>query len=94
VKESGSNGFQILSDGRKVWVNGPAGESIARLSSFGRATMIDVHLSIEAQRETGTECLDCRHDLAGAAAWTYFVQSVKTNYKVEIGEEHRPAWAI
>lgn len=93
MKETRSNGFQVLSDGRRVWVNGPAGESIARLSAFGRLAMIDVHLAIEEQRKTGTECLDCRHDLVGAAAWNHFIESVKTNYQVDVTEEHRPAWA-
>lgn len=93
MKETGSNGFQILSNGRRVWVNGPAGESIARLSTFGQMAMIDVHLPFEEQRKTGTECLDCRHDLTGAEAWDHFIQSLKKHYNVDVGEKHRPNWA-
>ena len=60
---------------------------------FGRVAMIDVHLSIEEQRKTGTECLDCRHDLTGAGAWDHFIQSLKRHYNVDVEEEHRPDWA-
>lgn len=93
MKETVSNGCQILSDGRRVWVNGLSGESLARLSAFGKVAMIDVHLPITEQRAVGKQCLDCRHDLTGAAAWAHFVQSVKTNYNVDVEERHRPDWA-
>lgn len=93
MKESASNGCQILSDGRRVWVNGLSGESLARLSSFGNLGMIDIHRSHGEQRETGKECLDCRHDLTGNDAWHHFVTSLKRHFNVEVGEEHRPDWA-
>jgi len=93
MKETASNGCQVLSDGRRVWVNGLSGESLARLSAFGDRVMIDIHLPLEKQKQTGTECLDCRHDLTGADAWRHFVQSVKTNYNVDVGPERQPGWA-
>ena len=93
MKETESNGCQILSDGTKVWVNGGNfGESLARLSAVGKTAIIDVHKPLCAQRDAG-ECLDCRHDLTGAEAWEYFVTSLKRNHQVEVGEEHRPRWA-
>lgn len=93
MKETASNGCQVLSDGRRVWVNGLSGESLARLSCFGGRVMIDVHQPLTQQKQTGAECLDCRHDLTGVPAWEHFVQSVKNNYNVDVGAEHRPAWA-
>ncbi len=92
MKETASSGCQILSDGNKVWVNGVQGESVARLSCFGRQVMIDIHKPLVAQRADG-ECLDCRHDLRGADAWRYFVKSLKRNFNVKVGEAHRPDWA-
>lgn len=93
MEESSSNGCQILSDGRRVWVNGLSGESIARLSVFGKLAIIDIHLPIDRQRETGSECLDCRHDLRGNDAWRYFVRSLKRYFSVEVGDQHQPDWA-
>ncbi len=93
MRESNDGGYQILSDGRRVWVNGLSGESLARLSQVGSHVLIDVHLPLHEQRCHGKECLDCRHDLKGWYAWGYFVGSVKKNYGVEVGEEHRPKWA-
>ena len=93
MEESASNGFQVLSDGRRVWVNGLQGESVARLSSFGLQVMIDIHLPFNEQRATGKECLDCRHDLRPADAWQYFVLSLQRNYNVTVAEKHKPDWA-
>jgi hypothetical protein len=93
VKSSESNGNEILSDGRRVWVNGKSGEALARLSSFGATAMIDVHRPITEQRVLGSECLDCRHDLQGAAAWDHFVAAALRHFGVVVGEKHRPRWA-
>lgn len=93
MKETASNGCQILSDGNKVWVNGVQGESVARLSCFGRQVMIDIHKPFGEQRGGG-ECLDCRHDIKGADAWQYFVKSLKRNFNVDVDEVHRPGWAV
>lgn len=93
MKETASNGHQILSDGGRVWVNGLQGESVARLFAFGKQVMIDIHLPFDEQRTTGKECLDCRHDLQPADAWKYFVLSLKRNYNITIDESHRPTWA-
>jgi hypothetical protein len=92
VRESDVDSFQVLSDGRTVWVNEDAGGAVARLSSFGGVAMIDVHRPL-LQQYTEGECLDCRHDLTGANAWDYFVQSVLRHFGVAISEKHRPRWA-
>ena len=92
MKTSTNNGHQVQSDGRTVWVNESAGGAVARVSSFGDVAMIDVHRPLADQCTQG-ECLDCRHDLMGAAAWEHFKQSVQKHFQVEIAERHRPKWA-
>jgi len=93
MKESYSNGHQILSDGNRVWVNRSSGESVARLGHLSKRAMIDIHQPLCAQKQNG-ECLDCRHDLDGADAWKYFIASLNRNFAVDVGEEHRPKWAV
>lgn len=93
MKETASNGCQVLSDGSRIWVNGLSGESLARHSRFGETVIIDIHNALCTQRQTGSECLDCRHDLKGSNAYEYFVLSLKRNFGVEVSEEHRPHWA-
>lgn len=94
MKESYSNGHQVLSDGGRVWVNGTMGEAVARLACFGHKVMIDIHHPLCAQKKKG-ECLDCRHDFRpGADAWDYFVASLDRNFNVKVDEKHRPAWAV
>lgn len=83
MKRSVVRGFEVLSDGRRVWVNGPDGASVARYSpTAGR----DVHTSVAVQRATGKECLDCSHDLDYPA----FVASVLAHYRISIPAKHRP----
>jgi len=93
VRASESNGCEVLSDGQRVWINASTGEALARLSSFSATTMIDVHRPITEQRVLGSECLDCRHDLQGAAAWDHFVAAAQRHFGVVVGEKHRPRWA-
>ncbi len=93
MRETISNGCQIMSDGTRVWVNGSDGASLARLGRFGRVAMIDVHKPLREQGRGG-ECLDCRGDLDGPLAWRCFVDSVKLHHNVRVGEEHRPSWVI
>ncbi len=84
--------YQVLSDGRTVWVNEASGGAVARLGSFGDIAMVDVHRPLAQQCAEG-ECLDCRHDLAGAEAWDYFKGSVLKHFGLTIAERHRPRWA-
>lgn len=92
--EDYTNGHQILSDGRTIWVNGPDRASVARLSNFHGVAMVDVHNPPSVQRRTGTECLDCRKDLRGAEAWDYFTNSVRMHFNVVIARKHKPTWAV
>lgn len=81
--------YQVQSNGDRVWVNGPDGASVARISQHGG---IDVHRPLAEQGELG-ECLDCRRDLAGADAWEHFIRSLLRHFGVHIAERHRPKWA-
>jgi hypothetical protein len=83
MKRSIVNNHEVLSDGRRVWVNGPDGASVARYSPMaGR----DVHRPLEEQRTTGKECLDCSPD----TDYDAFVASVHRHYGVVIPSKHRP----
>jgi hypothetical protein len=81
--------YQVQSNGERVWVNGPDGASVARISMFGG---IDVHRPLTEQADHG-ECLDCRHDLRGAQAWDHFVRAVLRHFGVYVAARHRPKWA-
>ena len=81
--------YQVQSNGDRVWVNGPDGASVARISQFGG---IDVHRPLAEQANQG-ECLDCRHDLSGVPAWEHFARAVRDHFGVMIAMRHRPKWA-
>jgi hypothetical protein len=71
--------FQILSDGRNVWVNSVMGASLARYST--RAG-IDIHHPPKAVAETGDECLFCIHD--GTHTFELFVEKMLELYGVVV----------
>jgi hypothetical protein len=81
--------YQIQSNGERVWINGPDGASVARISKHGG---IDIHRPIAEQADRG-ECLDCRQDLFGEAAWKHFVRSVLRHFGIYVTARHRPSWA-
>jgi len=81
--------YQVQSDGASVWVNGPDGSAVGRISKLGG---IDVHRPIGEQVERG-ECLDCRHDVFGLHAWLTFKRSINFHFGVSLAERHRPRWA-
>jgi len=87
VRESSFKGYQILSDGTRVWVNAPSGHAVARLGVFGKMVLLDVH------GPSGVECLDCSHTARGPQAWNRFVELVWKFHGVLIADDHRPAWA-
>lgn len=87
MKESLINGFQVLSNGERVWVNGPDGCSVARFSITG----IDVHRPSAEQAEKGP-CLDCQPGPMDEAGWQAFLESVEAHYDVKIPDKHKPEW--
>lgn len=77
------NGHEVMSDGWRVWINGPDGASVARFSNrAGR----DVHKPYKEIVETGVECLDC----SPSTSWEEFRDSVKKHYGIELSEKHAP----
>jgi hypothetical protein len=89
VKTKMINGHEVTTDGRTVWVNsGVDGSNIARFSRVG----IDVHNTISAQKETGTECLFCTHGPTGPEDWERFKDSVWAHYEINILDEFKPVW--
>jgi hypothetical protein len=74
-----NDGYQIIVNGRRLWVNSPQGMCVAR---FGNGLM-EVHKDAEQQMATGEQCLDCRRMTQNFDAdWAWFVRSVKQFYGV------------
>ncbi len=78
--------FQILSDGKVVWVNAADGCCVGRFAKSG----IDIHHTGEVQVSLGEQCLDCRTGPCGADDWIYFQNGMMKAYGLAIGDEHRP----
>ena len=88
--ETESNGHQIISNGKTVWVNGPDGCCVGR---FDKVAGIDVHYPADYQMRTGRECRACSHAGPGGATitdWNFFVDSMLEYYKVEVSSDHCP----
>lgn len=85
-RETESNGYEILSNGIAVWVNGPDGCCAGRFSlKYG----IDIHRSA-AEQAKGGECLYCTHEPAGAEEWKVFVTKISEFFGVTIDPKHCP----
>jgi len=78
-------GFEVMSDGKTVWVNAPTGESVARFSWNG----IDVHRRFEEQRTKGA-CLDCQPGPLGQEGWCNFKALMLQHYQLVVSDRHRP----
>lgn len=84
------NGYEVSSDGRRVWVNSPtSGASVARFSVFGSTAMVDVHREPAEQAEKG-ECLDCAAGECSLGLWNHFKRALRKHYKLEIPDRHKP----
>jgi len=82
--------YEILWDERTVWVNDETGCCIGRFSRFG----VDVHKTGDEQMSSGSQCLDCIHDLPHPEAWDRFVASMQTHHGVAVPMEAKPAFAM
>lgn len=75
--------FDIETDGRTVWVNGPAGA----VGRFGERA-IDVH------NATNTACVNCAHPPMGvlttSSDWDEFVRGMKAVHGVEVPAKYKP----
>lgn len=80
------DGFELLSDGRTVWVN----TSVCAVGRFGPYG-IDVHRTLQAQMEGQPECLACTHGLTNLDDWRRFQSLMQQHYSVTIPDHHMPA---
>ena len=85
MKQQIIQGYEVLSDGRTVWVNAPTGEAVARFSWMG----IDVHRRLEDQRIKG-QCLDCRPGPLGKSDWGIFKTLMLQHYQLTVPDRHCP----
>lgn len=76
--------YEIVSDGRTVWVNVAAG-SIARFGLAG----IDIHREPMQQDAEGS-CLYCTHTVTTRADWAMFVDKMLELYGIVVPDHHRP----
>lgn len=85
------NKHEVLSDGTRVWINGPDGASVARFSVIQGLSQaaIDVHHPLREQAEKG-ECLDCARVPVSLAAWERFVASVQKHHGVRVPDDYKP----
>lgn len=90
MRSTRTRGAQVMSDGRRVWINsGRTGAALARFSVFGDMAMIDVHRELHEQVEQG-ECLDCGSGACTMDMWQRFKESVLKHHGVSVAERHRP----
>lgn len=78
--------FEIISDGRTMWVNASDGCNIGR---FSRRSM-EIHRNFKDQIETGEECLNCTHGLSDLNTWKNFKLGMLKHYGLKIAEKHKP----
>lgn len=79
------DGYEILSDGRTVWVN----DSFINVGRFSR-NGIDIHHRAEEQILSGKQCLDCKAGPCTDADWDHFQKGMMFHFGVLIGDEHKP----
>lgn len=80
--------FEVLGDGRTVWVNSPVGICVGRFTKMG----VDVHVDFEKQVQ-GEHCLDCfKHQGDFVTSWQRFVSSMNRHYGVSIPENLKPSY--
>ena len=75
--------YQILSDGKTVWVNKPV--LVGRFSRFG----LDVH---KPEICDGGHCIHCTTGLPTPADWETFVAAMVEHFDVVVPDKHKPKW--
>ena len=70
----------------RVWVNGKDGDSLGR---FSVRAGVDIHRSIDEQRDGMGQCLDCRVGPASWSDWCDFVRHADIHWGIKI-----PVWAL
>lgn len=79
--------FQIDSDGKTVWVNGPDGSCLGRFGALG----VDIHRTMEDQLSGKGQCMLCTHGSTGDAEWDLFVAGMKHHHGIAVSPRHKPA---
>lgn len=80
--------YELQSDGKTVWVNGPSGDNIGRFSERG----IDIHHSVEIQLATGKVCALCKPGPCTLIDWYNFRTEMLNRYGVTIADKHMPRY--
>ncbi|MDA0152368.1 hypothetical protein OH460_08640 [Vibrio sp. Makdt] len=80
------NMFEIIGDGKTVWVNNINGDCIARFGVLG----IDIHTSSEEQINGAPQCLFCTHERTDVNDWVVFKDKVKELFDIDVPEKLSP----
>ena len=83
--ETNPQDYEVVGDGKTVWVNGATGECIARFGQLG----IDIHRPIDEQKEKG-QCLFCTHDQTTNEDWDLFVEKVHEYFGIAVSVDLKP----
>lgn len=81
--------FQVLTDGRSVWVNAYDGSAVGRFGPGG----VDVHRPVAEQRTKG-QCLDCvpakGFGPPARELWERFQRRMREFYGLELDDDWFP----
>lgn len=79
--------YEVIGDGRTVWVNSSTGMCVGRFTRFG----MDIHHDTDGQMR-GKHCLDCRtHNKASIEqSWQQFIRLMNMHYGVLISNAMKP----
>lgn len=79
--------YELLYDGKTVWVNGLDGSNLGRFSRMG----YDVHHPVEKQMK-GDVCLLCTHSLPDLKGWVLWRDRMEAMTGLKINDEAKPKW--
>lgn len=78
----------LETDGRTIWLTGPAGDCRARFGPGG----LDIHRSVTDQIAGEPQCLDCTHGRPGEAEWERFQVFVSNETGIVLDRSWAPSW--
>lgn len=78
MKEVIINGVQVQTDGRTIWLNGPDGINVGRLSEAVMEVRVGVHWITSPCRGEG---------------WSLFQEEVSRLLGFDLPEDFKPEWA-
>ena len=84
VFEQAEDLYELTTDGRTVWVNGPDAMCLGRVT----ISRMDVH-GTTVQQQAGKHCLDCRSFTKGTPweAWMTFVRAMHRQHGILLPED-------